>query len=180
MRWQMALYKEMSGKAEDAEDPEKVVKRVQEVSAVLYHIEVVSVQTVRGAPAGASGLSKKLSLKHSRFFCFRPSIHSNQRKWFGTSCCPNSGAGRWWPVSGWRLSTTSQRKDLHPQTIVWWMSCWRLFVFVYRHRAINMFLNAYKRNWLETEGYSFEDKMIDDLSVSYLSLFRRIITRCFL
>uniref|UniRef100_A0A1A8C289 Ryanodine receptor 1b (Skeletal) n=1 Tax=Nothobranchius kadleci TaxID=1051664 RepID=A0A1A8C289_NOTKA len=40
MRWQMALYKEMSGKAEDAEDPEKVVKRVQEVSAVLYHIEV--------------------------------------------------------------------------------------------------------------------------------------------
>lgn len=29
-----------------------------------------------------------------------------------------------------------------------------------------MFLDAYKRNWLETEGYSFEDKMIDDLSVS--------------
>lgn len=35
-----------------------------------------------------------------------------------------------------------------------------------RHRATNMFLDAYKRNWLETEGYSFEDKMIDDLSVS--------------
>lgn len=31
-----------------------------------------------------------------------------------------------------------------------------------------MFLDAYKRNWLETEGYSFEDKMIDDLSVSPL------------
>lgn len=43
MRWQMSLYKEMSGKAEDAEDPGKVVKRVQEVSAVLYHIEVVSI-----------------------------------------------------------------------------------------------------------------------------------------
>lgn len=42
MRWQMSLYKEMSGKAEDAEDPAKVVKRVQEVSAVLYHIDVVS------------------------------------------------------------------------------------------------------------------------------------------
>lgn len=42
MRWQMSLYKEMAGKAEDAEDPEKVVKRVQEVSSVLYHIEVVS------------------------------------------------------------------------------------------------------------------------------------------
>lgn len=42
MRWQMVLYKEMAGKAEDADAPEKVVKRVQEVSAVLYHLEVVS------------------------------------------------------------------------------------------------------------------------------------------
>ncbi|RXN04322.1 ryanodine receptor 1-like protein [Labeo rohita] len=40
MRWQMALYKEMAGKAEDADAPENIVKRVQEVSAVLYHIEV--------------------------------------------------------------------------------------------------------------------------------------------
>lgn len=42
MRWQMTLYKEMAGKAEDADAPVKVVKRVQEVSAVLYHLEVVS------------------------------------------------------------------------------------------------------------------------------------------
>lgn len=33
-----------------------------------------------------------------------------------------------------------------------------------------MFLDAYKRNWLENEGYSFEDKMIDDLSVSLACL----------
>uniref|UniRef100_H9G6F5 Ryanodine receptor 1 n=1 Tax=Anolis carolinensis TaxID=28377 RepID=H9G6F5_ANOCA len=39
MRWQMALYKEMSGKAEDSNNPEKIVKRVQEVSAVLFHLE---------------------------------------------------------------------------------------------------------------------------------------------
>lgn len=45
MRWQMALYKEMAGKAEDADAPDKVVKRVQEVSAVLYHLEVVSHHT---------------------------------------------------------------------------------------------------------------------------------------
>ena len=43
MRWQMALYKEMAGKAEDADAPVKVVKRVQEVSAVLYHLEVVCI-----------------------------------------------------------------------------------------------------------------------------------------
>lgn len=29
-----------------------------------------------------------------------------------------------------------------------------------------MFLEGYKRNWLHTEGFSFEDRMIDDLSVS--------------
>lgn len=29
-----------------------------------------------------------------------------------------------------------------------------------------MFLEGYKRNWLHTEGYPFEDRMIDDLSVS--------------
>lgn len=47
MRWQMALYKEMAGKAEDADAPVKVVKRVQEVSAVLYHLEVVSEWSLR-------------------------------------------------------------------------------------------------------------------------------------
>uniref|UniRef100_A0A8C3P7U1 Ryanodine receptor 1 n=1 Tax=Chrysemys picta bellii TaxID=8478 RepID=A0A8C3P7U1_CHRPI len=41
MRWQMALYREMSGKAEDANRPEKIVRRVQEVSAVLFHLEQV-------------------------------------------------------------------------------------------------------------------------------------------
>lgn len=50
MRWQMALYKEMAGKAEDADAPVKVVKRVQEVSAVLYHLEVVSEWSLRNLP----------------------------------------------------------------------------------------------------------------------------------
>lgn len=56
MRWQMALYKEMAGKAEDADAPEKVVKRVQEVSAVLYHLEVVS-----GVQASLESFSRDLS-----------------------------------------------------------------------------------------------------------------------
>lgn len=37
----MALYREMAGKAEDSDSPEKIVRRVQEVSAVLYHLEQV-------------------------------------------------------------------------------------------------------------------------------------------
>lgn len=31
-----------------------------------------------------------------------------------------------------------------------------------------MFLEGYKRNWIQTEGYSFEDRMIDDLSVRHI------------
>lgn len=42
-------------------------------------------------------------------------------------------------------------------------------VWLCRHRASNMFLEGYKRNWLYTEGYAFEDRMIDDLSVSGIS-----------
>uniref|UniRef100_A0A8C5BBS0 Ryanodine receptor 1 n=1 Tax=Gadus morhua TaxID=8049 RepID=A0A8C5BBS0_GADMO len=112
MRWQMSLYKEMSGKAEDAEDPEKVVKRVQEVSAVLYHIEVTE----------HPYKSKKMV---------------------------------------WHKLLSKQRR----RAVV---ACFRMTPLynIARHRGSNMFLDGYKRNWLMTEGYSFEDMMIDDLSVS--------------
>ncbi|XP_041919811.1 ryanodine receptor 1b isoform X8 [Alosa sapidissima] len=110
MRWQMALYKETSGKAEDAENPEKVVKRVQEVSAILYHIEVTE----------HPFKSKKMV---------------------------------------WHKLLSKQRR----RAVV---ACFRMTPLynVPRHRASNMFLDGYKRNWIMTEGYSFEDRMIDDLS----------------
>uniref|UniRef100_A0A2I3H0N9 Ryanodine receptor 1 n=1 Tax=Nomascus leucogenys TaxID=61853 RepID=A0A2I3H0N9_NOMLE len=41
LRWQMALYRGVPGREEDADDPEKIVRRVQEVSAVLYHLDQV-------------------------------------------------------------------------------------------------------------------------------------------
>lgn len=41
LRWQMALYRGLPGREEDADDPEKIVRRVQEVSAVLYYLEQV-------------------------------------------------------------------------------------------------------------------------------------------
>lgn len=97
MRWQMALYKEMAGKAEDADAPEKVVKRVQEVSAVLYHLEVVSgfkacLQIF--SPSPDRWLNAAVSLSGNR-----RSIHSSPRRWCGTSCCPSRGAEPWWPAS---------------------------------------------------------------------------------
>ncbi|XP_064208546.1 ryanodine receptor 1-like isoform X4 [Anguilla rostrata] len=110
MRWQMALYKELAGKAEDADDPAKVVKRVQEVSAVLYHIEVTE----------HPFKSKKMV---------------------------------------WHKLLSKQRR----RAVV---ACFRMTPLynLPRHRASNMFLDGYKRNWIHTEGYSFEDRMINDLS----------------
>ncbi|XP_066559872.1 ryanodine receptor 1b isoform X5 [Amia ocellicauda] len=112
MRWQMALYREMSGKAEDSEDPEKVVKRVQEVSAVLYHIELTE--------------------------------HPFKSK-----------------KAVWHKLLSKQRR----RAVV---ACFRMTPLynLPRHRASNMFLEGYKRTWIHTEGYSFEDRMIDDLSKS--------------
>ncbi|KAF3706490.1 Ryanodine receptor 1 [Channa argus] len=108
MRWQMALYKEMAGKAEDADAPVKVVKRVQEVSAVLYHLEVTE----------HPFKSKKMV---------------------------------------WHKLLSKQRR----RAVV---ACFRMTPLYNIPRASNMFLEGYKRNWLNTEGYSFEDRMIDDLS----------------
>ncbi|XP_042084247.1 ryanodine receptor 1 isoform X4 [Haplochromis burtoni] len=110
MRWQMALYKEMAGKAEDADAPPKVVKRVQEVSAVLYHLEVTE----------HPFKSKKMV---------------------------------------WHKLLSKQRR----RAVV---ACFRMTPLynIPRHRASNMFLEGYRRNWLHPEGFSFEDRMIDDLS----------------
>ncbi|KAG5284985.1 hypothetical protein AALO_G00032720 [Alosa alosa] len=110
MRWQMTLYREMAGKVEDADAPDKVVKRVQEVSAVIYHIEVTE----------HPFKSKKMV---------------------------------------WHKLLSKQRR----RAVV---ACFRMTPLynLPRHRASNMFLDGYKRNWLHTEGYSFEDRMIDDLS----------------
>ncbi|KAI5100120.1 ryanodine receptor 1 isoform X9 [Silurus meridionalis] len=110
MRWQMALYKMMAGKAEDADAPVKVVKRVQEVSAVLYHIELTE----------HPFKSKKMV---------------------------------------WHKLLSKQRR----RAVV---ACFRMTPLynLPSHRASNMFLDGYKRNWLHTEGLSFEDRMIDDLS----------------
>ncbi|XP_051788410.1 ryanodine receptor 1-like isoform X7 [Erpetoichthys calabaricus] len=112
IRWQMALYKELSGKAEDSEDPEKVVKRVQEVSAVLYHIELTE--------------------------------HPFKSK-----------------KAVWHKLLSKQRR----RAVV---ACFRMTPLynLPRHRASNMFLEGFKSSWIQTEGYSFEDRMIDDLAKS--------------
>ncbi|CAO2579482.1 Ryanodine receptor 3, partial [Lemmus lemmus] len=35
-----------------------------------------------------------------------------------------------------------------------------------RHRSINLFLHGYQRFWIETEAYSFEEKLVQDLAKS--------------
>ncbi|XP_038623542.1 ryanodine receptor 1 isoform X2 [Tachyglossus aculeatus] len=110
MRWQMALYRSMSGRAEDADAPDKIVRRVQEVSAVLYHLD----QTEHPYRSKKAVWHKLLSKQRRRAVvaCFRMTPLYN----------------------------------------------------LPRHRACNMFLEAYKLGWIVTEEHSFEDRMIDDLS----------------
>ncbi|XP_068106648.1 ryanodine receptor 1 isoform X3 [Hyperolius riggenbachi] len=112
MRWQMALYNKMSGKAEDSNSPEKIVKRVQEVSAVLFHLELTE--------------------------------HPFKSK-----------------KAVWHKLLSKQRR----RAVV---ACFRMTPLynLPRHRACNMFLEAYKQNWIVTEEHDFEDRMIDDLAKS--------------
>lgn len=37
----------------------------------------------------------------------------------------------------------------------------------FRHRAVNLFLQGYEKSWIETEEHYFEDKLIEDLAVSF-------------
>lgn len=54
------------------------------------------------------------------------------------------------------------------------LSCYTLFRYPSwshfhnppRHRSINLFLNGYQNFWIETEEYSFEEKLVQDLAVS--------------
>ncbi|XP_053908876.1 ryanodine receptor 1 isoform X1 [Cuculus canorus] len=110
LRWQMALYRELAGRAEDSDSPEKIVRRVQEVSAVLYHLE----QTEHPYKSKKAVWHKLLSKQRRRAVvaCFRMTPLYN----------------------------------------------------LPRHRACNMFLEAYKLSWLQREEHPFEDRMIDDLS----------------
>ena len=43
-----------------------------------------------------------------------------------------------------------------------------LTVLFPRHRAVNLFLQGYEKSWIEAEEHYFEDKLIEDLAVSYL------------
>lgn len=38
-------------------------------------------------------------------------------------------------------------------------------MFLFRHRAVNLFLQGYDKSWIETEEHYFEDKLIEDLAV---------------
>ncbi|CAN0250954.1 unnamed protein product [Lampetra fluviatilis] len=112
IRWQISLYKDLPGKAEDSSDPDKTVDRVAEIAAVLYHLEMVE--------------------------------HPHRSK-----------------KAVWHKLLSKQRK----RAVV---ACFRMAPLynLPRHRAINLFLDAYKKHWIETEENAYEDKLIDDIAKS--------------
>uniref|UniRef100_A0A8D3BWH2 Ryanodine receptor 3 n=1 Tax=Scophthalmus maximus TaxID=52904 RepID=A0A8D3BWH2_SCOMX len=112
VRWQLNLYKDIVMRSEGLSDPERVVDRIQRISAAVFNLEQVE-QPLR---------SKK---------CVWQKLLSKQRKRAVVAC--------------FRMAPLYNLP---------------------RHRSINLFLLAYQRIWIETEEYSFEEKLVQDLAVS--------------
>ncbi|XP_071354117.1 ryanodine receptor 3-like isoform X2 [Trachinotus anak] len=110
VRWQLNLYKDIVTRSELPPDPEKVVDRIQRISAAVFNLEQVE-QPLR---------SKK---------CVWQKLLSKQRKRAVVAC--------------FRMAPLYNLP---------------------RHRSINLFLLAYQRIWIETEEYSFEEKLVQDLA----------------
>uniref|UniRef100_A0A8C9YJ76 Ryanodine receptor 3 n=1 Tax=Sander lucioperca TaxID=283035 RepID=A0A8C9YJ76_SANLU len=109
VRWQLNLYKDIAMRSEGPPDPERVVDRIQRISAAVFNLEQVE-QPLR---------SKK---------CVWQKLLSKQRKRAVVAC--------------FRMAPLYNLP---------------------RHRSINLFLLAYQRIWIETEEYSFEEKLVQDL-----------------
>ncbi|CAJ1073769.1 ryanodine receptor 3-like isoform X17 [Xyrichtys novacula] len=110
VRWQLNLYKDIAMKSEGSPDPDRVVDRIQRISAAVFNLEQVE-QPLR---------SKK---------CVWQKLLSKQRKRAVVAC--------------FRMAPLYNLP---------------------RHRSINLFLLAYQRIWIETEEYSFEEKLVQDLA----------------
>ncbi|XP_030575089.1 ryanodine receptor 3 [Archocentrus centrarchus] len=110
VRWQLNLYKDIVMRTDGPPDPEKVVDRIQRISAAVFNLEQVE-QPLR---------SKK---------CVWQKLLSKQRKRAVVAC--------------FRMAPLYNLP---------------------RHRSINLFLLAYQRIWIETEEYSFEEKLVQDLA----------------
>ncbi|XP_070836088.1 ryanodine receptor 3-like isoform X3 [Chaetodon trifascialis] len=110
VRWQLNLYKDIAIRSEGPPDPERVVDRIQRISAAVFYLEQVE-QPLR---------SKK---------CVWQKLLSKQRKRAVVAC--------------FRMAPLYNLP---------------------RHRSINLFLLAYQRIWIETEEYSFEEKLVQDLA----------------
>ncbi|XP_039993328.1 ryanodine receptor 3-like [Xiphias gladius] len=110
VRWQLNLYKDIVMRSEGHPDPDRVVDRIQRISAAVFNLEQVE-QPLR---------SKK---------CVWQKLLSKQRKRAVVAC--------------FRMAPLYNLP---------------------RHRSINLFLLAYQRIWIETEEYSFEEELVQDLA----------------
>ncbi|XP_013867545.1 ryanodine receptor 3 [Austrofundulus limnaeus] len=110
VRWQLNLYRDIAMRIEGPPDPERVVDRIQRISAAIFNLEQVE-QPLR---------SKK---------CVWQKLLSKQRKRAVVAC--------------FRMAPLYNLP---------------------RHRSINLFLLAYQSIWIETEEYSFEEKLVQDLA----------------
>uniref|UniRef100_A0A8C9YFV3 Ryanodine receptor 3 n=1 Tax=Sander lucioperca TaxID=283035 RepID=A0A8C9YFV3_SANLU len=126
VRWQLNLYKDIAMRSEGPPDPERVVDRIQRISAAVFNLEQL--------------------LMTPRLFFSLNNCEGVEQPLRSKKCV-------------WQKLLSKQRK----RAVV---ACFRMAPLynLPRHRSINLFLLAYQRIWIETEEYSFEEKLVQDLA----------------
>ncbi|KAJ8780551.1 hypothetical protein J1605_011466 [Eschrichtius robustus] len=144
VKWQLNLYKDVL-KSEEPSNPEKTVERVQRISAAVFHLEQVE-QPLRSKKAVWHKLLSK-QRKRAVVACFRMApLYNLPRQVFCHFLLACESEMRI------KVSRGPLLTSLSPLPL--------------RHRSINLFLHGYQRFWIETEEYSFEEKLVQDLAKS--------------
>ncbi|KAL6478075.1 hypothetical protein MHYP_G00139100 [Metynnis hypsauchen] len=145
VRWQLNLYKDVIVKSEGPPDPERTVDRLQTISAAVFHLEQVE-QPLRSKKCVWQKLLSK-QRKRAVVACFRMAPLYNLPRHKINNYFLNSYRDLW---LGKMHESTDYDSLLSMLTVM--------------HRCINLFLTGYQRIWIETETYSFEEKLVQDLA----------------
>lgn len=99
VRWQLNLYRDRALRFEGPPDPEKVLDRIQRISAAVFNLEQVGLYFLMQSWVGLPDTQQVAAVTLSA--PFRWSSLFDPRNVFGRNCCPSRGSERWWPASAW-------------------------------------------------------------------------------
>ncbi|CAB1413977.1 unnamed protein product [Pleuronectes platessa] len=153
VQWQLDLYKDVVVKADGPADPEHAVVRVQSISAAVFHLEQVE-QPLRNKKCVWHKLLSK-QRKRAVVACFRMAPLYNLPRYKNNNYFLN-GYREVWLERAFKASSFDRLFSL--------LTAVDRPLPSNQHRAINFFIPAYQRLWIEAEEYSFEEKLVQDLA----------------